>query len=216
MSQDQHEAYLQRAYALDSGNVSTARNLYNEWAKDYDSDLAKHDYASPQVAVETLLKYWPAPSDKDNVVEILDAGCGTGLVASELVKAKGQNGWKIDGVDLTQGMLDVAATKNLYRNLWTVDLNEKIEGVEDGKYDAVLCVGTLTKGHVGSGCLGEFVRVGKVVIATIHDEIFESLGYKKEIERLESEGRVEILSTEQFGIMKGQSSGGRMVVLRRK
>lgn len=211
-SQDQHELYLQRAYALDSGNPSTARNLYNEWAKDYDKDLAKHDYASPQAAVETLLKYWPSEAQ----VEILDAGCGTGLVAEELAKAKGKEGWKMDGVDLTQGMLDVAKGKGLYRNLWTVNLNERIEGVEDGKYDVVLCVGTLTKGHVGPGCLREFVRVGKVVIATIHDEIFESLGYKKEIERLESEGKVEILWTEQFGIMKGQSSGGRMVVLRRR
>ncbi|EME88430.1 uncharacterized protein MYCFIDRAFT_43951, partial [Pseudocercospora fijiensis CIRAD86] len=103
----------------------------------------------------------------------------------------------------------------------TIDLNEKIEGVKDRKYDFLLCVGTLTKGHVGPGCLGEFCRVVRgggqgLVIATIYEEIFESLGYKNEIERLRGEGKIEILSMEEIGIMRDQSRGGRMVVWRRR
>lgn len=212
----QQNEYLQRAYALDG--VDAARGLYNEWAKEYDVDLQKHAYASPQVAVETWRRHWPSTYGS-NALEILDAGCGTGLVGYHLMQTCGE-GMKIavDGVDLTPGMLAVAKQKGVYRDLWPVDLNEKLN-ITDEKYDVVFCVGTLTKAHVGPNCFAEFARVTKedgLIIATVHDEIWESHGFKTEVEALGSRETVDIISTAEFGILENQTSGGRMVVLKRK
>ena len=50
----------------------------------------------------------------------------------------------------------------------------------------------------------------------MHEEIWESGGYKAILEQLGESGDVEVLSTDEFGIIEGESKGGRMVVLRRK
>ncbi|GIZ37376.1 hypothetical protein CKM354_000082400 [Cercospora kikuchii] len=214
--------FLNRAYALDS--TSAAHDLYSEWAASYDRDLADGAYASPLRAVEALLRHLPSAATSDQLekpaLAVLDAGCGTGMVAECLVPSTQLTGqsFVVDGVDLTPGMLDVAREKDFYRKLSTADLNEPLL-IVDGTYDIVMCVGTLTKGHVGPKVLSEFVRVvkpaGGLVVATVHDEIWESGGYKAEVENLQSAGAVEVRGTDEFGIIEGQSKGGRMVVLRR-
>ncbi len=50
--------------------------------------------------------------------------------------------------------------KNLYQKLTKVDLNKYIE-IEDNSYDAVMCVGTFTFGHVKQHALDEFIRITK-------------------------------------------------------
>ena len=213
--------YLERAYALNS--TAAAQDLYSEWAASYDKDLTDATYASPLKAVQALLAHLPStspdPEDRPDLT-VLDAGCGTGLVAECLIPSAQLTGqsFVVDGVDLTPGMLDVAREKGVYRKLSTADLNEPLL-IVDGTYDIVMCVGTLTKGHVGPGVLREFVRVvrgaGGLVVATVHEEIWESGGYKAIVEQLGESGEVEVLSTDEFGIIEGESKGGRMVVLRR-
>ncbi|KAF2208153.1 hypothetical protein CERZMDRAFT_49657 [Cercospora zeae-maydis SCOH1-5] len=213
--------FLQRAYALDS--TSAAQDLYSEWAASYDQDLSAGAYASPLRAVEALLRHLPSAvsSEQAERLTVLDAGCGTGMVADCLIPSTHLTGqsFVVDGVDLTPGMLDVARDKDLYRKLSTADLNEPLL-IVDGTYDVVMCVGTLTKGHVGPKVFSELVRVvrpgGGLIVATVHDEIWESGGYKAEVEHLESGGAVKILSTNEFGLIEGQGKGGRMVVLRRE
>ncbi|KAM3421392.1 hypothetical protein BST61_g1788 [Cercospora zeina] len=215
--------FLQRAYALDS--TSAAHDLYSAWAASYDQDLSAGAYASPIRAAEALLRHLPSAASSEqaekSAMTVLDAGCGTGMVAECLIPSTqltGQN-FVIDGVDLTPGMLDVARDKDLYRKLSTADLNEPLL-IVDGTYDIVMCVGTLTKGHVGPKVLSELVRVAKpgggLIVATVHDEIWESGGYKAEVEQLGSGGAVKMLSTNGFGLIEGQSKGGRMVVLRKE
>lgn len=214
--------FLQRAYALDS--PAAAHDLYSQWAASYDQDLSDGAYASPLRTVETLLRHLPSASSaqaEKPTLAVLDAGCGTGMVAECLIPSTEltDQTFVVDGVDLTPGMLDVAREKDLYRKLSTADLNEPLL-IVDGTYDIVTCVGTLTKGHVGPQVLREFVRVvrphGGIVIVTVHSEIWEAGGYCREVETLESGGAVDVLASGEFGIIEGQVQGGRMVVLRRK
>ncbi|KAI5356514.1 Putative S-adenosyl-L-methionine-dependent methyltransferase, Methyltransferase domain 25 [Septoria linicola] len=214
--------YLKRAYELNS--TAAAHDLYSEWAASYDKDLTSGAYASPLKAVEAYLAHLSSATSTQTdkpALTVLDAGCGTGMVAECLIPSAQLTGQSfiVDGVDLTPGMLDVAREKDIYRKLSTADLNELLM-IVDGTYDAVLCVGTLTKGHVGPRVFAEFVRVVKaqsgLVVATVHGEIWESGGYRAEVEGLQSAGDVDVLSTAEFGLIEGQSRGGRMVVLRKK
>lgn len=204
--------FLQRAYGLKG--ASDAVELYDEWASSYDTDLSG-DYASPQRAVEAVIKNL---DDSKPRLKILDAGCGTGLVGECFQKSALAGKFTIDGLDVTPGMLEVARKKGIYQDLETADLTKPINRT-DGSYDVVTCVGTLTKGHVGPAVLNEFVRVaavGGLIVGTVHDEIWESNGYKSVVEGLAKAGEVNVVSKDEFGILKNENIGGRMVVLKKK
>lgn len=204
--------YWQRAYAL--SNVSEARDLYDEWATKYDQDVSAAGYATPELAAHTVVKLL-GDADKDDI-KILDAGCGTGLVGLRLRDLQ-PKGLVIDGLDLSQKMLDIARRTDVYQDLHVADLSQRI-ALQDDCYDVVVCVGTLTHGHVGPSVLPEFVRVAKkggFVVATILDEIWESKGYKAEVERLGDAGRSQLVGADVIGLSRDAAAGGRMIVLRK-
>lgn len=207
------DQYLQRAYAL--AGSSEAQSLYDEWAGVYDADTNAKGYASPRRCVETVINNISSTSSVK--LKIFDAGCGTGLVGDCLAQSSLAEKFVLDGVDLSAGMLAVARKKGVYRELETANLNERIDK-PDGSYDVVVCVGTLTKGHVGPKVLVEFARLtakSGLIVATVHNEVWESGGYKAQIKLLRDVGVVQIVSTEEFGILQEANTGGRMVVLKR-
>ena len=157
---------------------------YDEWGKGnkYDQDMSDWKYSGPKETVEIFKKY-----AKNKDIKIYDAGCGTGLVGVELKKF-GYN--KYDGADLSQKLLDLVP-KNLYQNLFKADLNKTIETSDDA-YDAVMCVGTFTFGHVKPNALDEFIRITKnkgLICFTINEGIHEEYGFDKKLEELESENK---------------------------
>ncbi|KAF3024750.1 Williams Beuren syndrome chromosome region 27 [Neopestalotiopsis sp. 37M] len=205
--------YLQRAYAL--AGTSEARSLYDEWASAYDTDIGATGYASPRRSVETITNNILPTAHV--TLKILDAGCGTGLVGECLAHSSLASKFVVDGVDLSDGMLDVARRKGIYRELATANLNEQI-GKPDGSYDIVVCVGTLTEGHVGPKVFAEFTRLiaqSGLIVATVHEKVWESGGYKSEIDRLRDSKIVQIVSTDEFGILEEANTGGMMVVLKK-
>ncbi|KAK7991475.1 hypothetical protein PG988_000269 [Apiospora saccharicola] len=210
------DQFLRRAYAL--AGSSETQSLYDEWAGAYDTDNHALGYASPRRCVEAVIQNMQSARASSDKLKILDAGCGTGLVGDCLAQSSLADKFVLDGVDLSPGMLAVARKKGVYRELETANLNERVEK-PDGSYDVVVCVGTLTKGHVGPEVLAEFARLAAqsgLVVATVLGEIWESGGYKTEIERLRNVGMVQIVSTEEFGILDEANAGGRMVVLKRE
>ena len=163
---------------------------YDEWGKGnkYDQDMIDWKYSGPKETVEIFRKY-----AKNKDIKIYDAGCGTGLVGVELKKF-GYN--EFDGADLSQKLLDLVP-KNLYQNLFKADLNKTIEISED-VYDAVMCVGTFTFGHVKPNALDEFIRITKnkgLICFTINEGIYEEYGFDKKIEELKSK---KILNVKEF------------------
>jgi len=152
---------------------------YDDWGLEnkYDQDMLDWKYSGPKETVEVFKKY---AMSKD--IKIYDAGCGTGLVGAELKKF-GYNYY--DGADLSQKLLDLVP-KNLYQNLSKVDLNKKID-VPDNIYDAVMCVGTFTFGHVKPNALDEFLRITKnkgLICFTINEGIYEEYGFDIKIKDL--------------------------------
>ena len=213
--------FLTRAYNLSS--VDDARALYDEWATTYDKDLAdpSHDWVAPALAAAALLNFFnnAEQTGSGETLKILDAGCGTGIVGVDLAKQSAGKDLKlkIDGIDLSTGMLDVARKTGIYGDLETADMSQPLS-IKDQSYDGVICVGVLTQGHVGPGVLPEFVRLvkpGGCVVATVRGDIWETGGYKKEIEMLEREGKVQILSANSEDSLRGANIKMRLPVLKR-
>ena len=152
---------------------------YDEWGADnkYDKDMVEWDYTGPKETVDTFKKY---ANNKE--IKIYDAGCGTGLVGVELRK----NGYtNFDGVDLSEKLLDLVPN-GLYKNLSKADLNKPLI-ISDNEYDAILCVGTFTFGHVKPQALDEFIRITKnkgLICFTINEGIYEEYGFDKKINEL--------------------------------
>ena len=152
---------------------------YDEWGTNnkYDKDMVEWDYTGPKETVDTFKKY---ANNKE--IKIYDAGCGTGLVGVELKKNSYTN---FDGVDLSQKLLDLVPN-GLYKNLSKADLNQPLN-ISDNEYDAILCVGTFTFGHVKPAALDEFIRITKnkgLICFTINEGIYEEYGFDKKINEL--------------------------------
>ncbi|OAL27983.1 hypothetical protein AYO20_09605 [Fonsecaea nubica] len=209
--------FLQRAYALSS--AVEARDLYNEWALEYDKDLEAEEYAAPKLAAQALVDALDGRQSEGQLggLQVLDAGCGTGLVGIELAKFGAQH---VTGLDISQGMLEVARKTGVYGALEQADLSLPIAKPDDA-FDAVICVGTLTRGHVGPQVVKEFVRVvkrGGFIVATVLDDIWESAGFSAEVERLRAAGdggRIEVLRSDVVGLRSTSNVGGRLLVLRK-
>jgi ubiquinone/menaquinone biosynthesis C-methylase UbiE len=209
------QAFFDRIPTTGDDEAAKCKALYDEWAKTYDQDLLdpSQDYVGPANAAKAILNYGGKLDD----AVVLDVGCGTGLVGIA-VRSAGGSSTIIDGADISTGMLEAAAKTGVYRNLHTVNLLEPIP-ISDGIYDVVICVGTLTAGHVGPvPALKEFVRVckdGGLVVATIRENIWTKDGYEAEVRRLESEGLAKIESMDSAAYRQGQSVNAIMLVMRK-
>ena len=157
---------------------------YGEWARRYEDDLGgDYGYVAPALMARMLLGTGLAATE-----EILDAGCGTGLVGRELANAGCQ---RIDGLDYSEAMLAEARKKGVYRSLLQADLNATLP-LPDGSYGAVICVGTFTTGHVGPAALDELVRVarsGAPICFTVRQDFWVASSFADQVEALTAAGR---------------------------
>lgn len=207
--------HLKRAYAI--SNPAEAAAVYDEWAASFDSDMESSaiDYQAPTIIAQLVLAHLGSRSGSkiEENIEILDAGCGSGLAGVKLAELGTRI---IDGVDVSEGMLKIARNTGVYRMLEAADLTQPMQ-MKDDTYDVVVCVGTLTHGHVGPEAISEFVRVTKdkgLVAATVLGDIWESHGYKDEVARLEHAGKVQVLNTSMEDYRRGGGVKAVMLVLR--
>ena len=100
---------------------------------------------------------------------LLDVGCGSGLSGQSLKKVGFQT---FDGVDAAESFMQVSKESGNYRNLsiGKIDETEKLP-YEDASYEAVLCAGCISAGHIKSEYgIPEFIRLlkkGGIAVYTI-------------------------------------------------
>jgi len=187
-------------WVYSSRNNQELTERYDQWARDYDSDLeGDFEYQAPQRAAELFIRYVPKEA------RILDAGAGTGLVGEVLAKLGYTD---LVAMDLSQGMLEEARQKNVYRELHQMVMGEPLDFATDS-FDAVICVGTLTLGHAPASSLDELVRIirpGGYIVYTLRPDIYESHGFKEKQATLESAGKWKLVETgEKFqSLPKGE------------
>ena len=162
--------------------------VYRDWAKkyDYDNDHVLGTVSQPK-SVNLLTTRL-----KDRNAEIIDVGCGTGLVGENL---KAKDFIYFDGIDISEDMLEIAKSRG-YRNLLLGSLNNRLP-VLDNSYDTAMCVGVFTHGHVSSEGFNELCRIvkpGGYICFTINEGVFEKYGFKEMIGDFQSSKIWEVIS----------------------
>lgn len=165
-----------------SGDSEEVARYYDDWADDYDRTLGEWQYEAPtQVAARMRARLAP-----DAIV--LDAGCGTGLSGRALADAGFVT---IDGIDISQRSLDIAAVLGVYRSLQLADLQKLPLASDDHHYDGLVCVGVLTYVPDSAAILREFCRVtkpGGFMVLTQRSDILEARDFRSTLKTLERQG----------------------------
>ena len=187
---------------LHAADLDELEGIYKNWASDYESDVINlAGYVGHLITSDLLLNYL-----RNTESTVLDAGCGTGLVGEILYKNNFRN---MDGVDFSQEMLNIAHQKNIYQSLKLVDLTKKLD-YENDSFDAIICAGTFTCGHVGPEALREMVRITKqdgYICFTVRKQEWEASPYLQimnDLEKNESWSKLELL-TKKYNVKEGVS-----------
>jgi MFS family permease len=172
---------------------------YERIASRYDAELVDGmGYRAPEAVAEAVRRLL----DRD--ARILDVGAGTGLLGVALAEA---GFTRVDGMDLSQGMLAEAARKRVYGDLRQGRLGNAL-GYETAEYDGVVASGVLTLGHAPASCLDELVRItrpgGRVIFTLRSDRV--PPGFEAKIAELEHASHWELTERgEEFQAMpKGE------------
>ena len=180
-----------------AGDVDALARYYARWAETYDEDVSTHGYALPDMMVATLLRTAELVPDAGlsaTDIEIVDAGCGTGLVGAALAEA----GYRvIDGIDLSSEMIEVARARAVYRTLEAgIDLTESPPEHLAGGADVVMIAGVFTVGHIPPEALAtvaQLCRKGGFLIVSTRQAYYDSTDYQAVSDGLVAEGRLELV-----------------------
>ena len=178
-----------------SKNDDKVLGIYKDWALLYDKD---NDDLLGTVSQPNTVQIFHEYV-KDCKLKIIDVGCGTGLVGLELQNLGFSN---FDGIDISQEMIDVAQGRG-YSSFFLGNLNKSLP-IDSNSYDAALCVGVFTHGHVGPERFSELVRIVKpegIICFTINEDVYEPYGFDIAINHLESENVWEVLDIKKHDYM---------------
>ena len=171
------------------GDPQTVKQFYEDWAKNYNLDTTSSDYTGPVVSAKLLSQFLPAQN-----LQLLDAGCGTGLVGLEL-QSLGYH--KVDGFDLSDSMAEQAIATGAYRQVQGgIDMMRANESYADASYAAILSVGVFTLGHVPPEALLVLLQMvepdGLLVIST-RTHYYDQTNFQAVVDDLVSNNQVELL-----------------------
>lgn len=200
-------AYLDNIYSVDGGEEM--RRYYDDWAKSYDSDLVDNDYRTPARCAEALARHL---SDKS--APLLDFACGTGMSGVALREAGFRS---IDGIDISQGMLDVAREKNAYRDLWVCDPDMPFDQRAHG-YAAITAVGAIGAGAAPvdaiDGALAA-LEPGALFVVSLNDHTLEDATFEGKLHSAEKAGTITILEGAHGPHLPAIGLGAKVYVARR-
>jgi len=179
MAEGKHQGSLAAVY--EARRPEEVAALYDRWADTYDAEMASAGYRHPTICLALLARHLPRGS-----TPILDAGAGTGLIG-EWLAILGYP--RVEGIDISQGMLAQAARKNAYAALHCLAIGKPLP-FADGHFAGIVSAGVFTSGHVGVEGLDELVRIcrpGGVIVLTVKDTLWEA-GFPDAVQALEAAG----------------------------
>lgn len=166
---------LDDAYALSSR--AGVRQLYADWAQSYDAGFCEAEgYQLHRHVAQAFV-------GAGGHGPVLDFGAGTGIVGTVLAQFGVE---EIDAVDLSIDMLNVARSKQIYRDLHCMDVLSDGHGLAGG-YAGVVSAGTFTLGHVGPEGLKPLLALaapGAQFVLSINAVHFEQAGFAAEFDAL--------------------------------
>lgn len=110
--------------------------LFDSYAATFDEHLlGQLHYAVPQLLARRFIALGLPSDDR---LDILDIGCGSGLAGVQFER----HARRLDGVDLSQNMLDLARGRGIYDGLYKAELIEHLCQC-DRRYDLVVAADVL-------------------------------------------------------------------------
>lgn len=184
MAQGQHDGHLGAVYGAKAPD-EVAR-AYDAWADTYDTEMRAAGYRHPAIALALLARHLPRGARP-----LLDAGAGTGMAGEWLALL----GWpEVEALDLSPGMLAVAAQKGVYTRLHQLALGGPLP-FADGHFAGIVSTGVFTTGHVGAEALPELIRIcapGGVIVMTVKTTLWDS-GFRAALQAQEKAGRLTLV-----------------------
>ena len=186
---------LQRTYKTDTATSAKSSQqiseIYDNWAEDYERNVASWGYTTPAVAAGLFGRYV-----KPEGGPVLDAGAGTGITGEILALL----GYKdIVGIDVSPKMLELARRKGAYRELREMELGGQLDLPSDA-FSAVVSTGVFTAGHAPPESFDDLIRVTKPgghMIFSVRTDVYEHSGFKEKQEALEREGRWQLVEVSE-------------------
>ncbi|MEE3024709.1 MAG: methyltransferase domain-containing protein [Pseudomonadota bacterium] len=209
MSSGQHPGELGEVYA--AGSSTKIAEIYDRWSSTYDNHMEQVGYRHPAICVSLFSRYVPVDGQP-----LLDAGVGTGLIG-ELMRLIGYS--NIDGIDISQGMLERARAKDIYAGLHVADMTRPL-ALPDSHYRGIISCGVFTNGHVGVEGLVPLIDVcmpGGHIVTTVKSSIWDG-GFAFAVHELSAAGRLRLVEqTDPYVSMPGEPGTipGLAVVLER-
>jgi predicted TPR repeat methyltransferase len=154
---------------------------FDSFASSFESKLERLSYRAPAL-IEAMLK--DSGLEAANRLEVLDAGCGTGLCGAIVAPFAR----RLVGVDLSEGMLAHAKDKNVYHTLVKAELTEYLRDHTEA-FDLIVLADTLV--YFGDlkdviAALAGALRPNGLVVFTLEQAVGNSAGVDY---RLELHGR---------------------------
>lgn len=109
--------------------VELNRALFDGMAEIYDQHIVRGlGYRLPKIVADRILERYP-----DRHLNVLDLGCGTGLLGVCLGRLDGF----LIGVEISQKMIEQATRHKVYDRFHTVDLNDALAATPEAQYEVL-------------------------------------------------------------------------------
>ena len=176
---------------------------YNELAVNYEAIYLKAGFHDPKKCAELTGECYKLVGKEKEEVDILDMGCGTGLVGKYL---KEDGFVKITGLDACPGMLKECEENKPGVH---VELIELFLGTPDSypeslqnRFDVITASGILADNHLDNSVFEEMLlslRTGGLAIFATRTEYLEKYGYGPYMKSLEEQGKWKFVKNIVFG-----------------
>ncbi|MEO0357288.1 MAG: methyltransferase domain-containing protein [Pseudomonadota bacterium] len=188
--------------------VAETMALYANWAETYDKEVLEAGYAMPHRVAAAVAQF--APQD----AIVLDFGCGTGLSGMAL---QNQGLVHVDGMDISPEMLDIAHSRQIYREIWQAQPGE-MTNVETGLYQVIVAMGVISLGAAPpetlSLCLSSLEADGLLALS-FNDPTLEDGSYDAALNATIEAGVVEVLFREHGPHLQSKNLGSDVIVLKK-
>ena len=126
---------------------------------------------------------------KTNDGPILDAGAGTGIMG-EVMALLGYK--EIVAMDLSNGMLEIAEAKGVYRELHRMVMGEHLD-FPDNRFAVSVAVGVISIGHAPPESFDELIRCTQVGGYIMFSVRADAQGFRERQDALEDNGKWKLI-----------------------
>ena len=137
-------------YTDSFNNITEVESTYESWAAYYDKE---HEENGWKILLNDVAYAIRAQLPDD--AEVLDVGCGTGLLGTELSSFGLKN---LSGIDISKTSLDMSRNLNIYKTLQQEELGKAID-FADNSFDALVSSGVFTRKQVPLNAFDELLRI---------------------------------------------------------